>query len=167
LRSCREALRILTNSYGHPWTTDGFGTSWSKTGAGSPRRVAFYSRCTSAIGRNLADVVAATNVRFAPTLDLPPSALLTHLGHSASHRADQAVRCRCRATSRAVEIGVVSLQRGIPHPRPQVFPPTVRLYSSNANRLLRGLGGATPGGWHARHRYSWRHDHGWHRQGRI
>jgi hypothetical protein len=22
-------------------------------------------------------------------------------------------------------------------------------------------------GWHARHRYSWRHDHGWHRQGRI
>src|ERR1700676_3123944 len=45
-----------------------------------------------------------------PTPDLPPSALLTHRGYSASHRADPSVRCRSSLTSRVVEIGVGSLQ---------------------------------------------------------
>src|ERR1700730_6953578 len=55
------------------------------------------------------------------------------------------------------------------HPRAQVSRPTVRRYSSNEKQVSarprrrdpkREVG-------NARHRYSWRHDHGWHRQGRI
>src|SRR6202035_1098753 len=59
----------------------------------------------------------------------------------------------------------VAAREGYWIPRTQFSPDWQAIYVE-PNRFLRGLGGAThAGGWHARHRYSWRHDHGWHRQG--
>jgi hypothetical protein len=72
------------------------------------------------------------------------------------------------ATSRVVEIGVVSLQgkdtasTSLPPDCQAIF---VERKKNKVSARPRRRDHA--GGWHARHRYSWRHDHGWHRQGRL
>jgi hypothetical protein len=67
------------------------------------------------------DVLA--NVHLAPTPDVPITTRMIHLGHSASHRGDQSVRCRSHPTSRVVEIGVVSLQGRVTASTSPGFPP--------------------------------------------
>src|SRR5437667_11954780 len=91
------------------------------------------------------DARGSLDGRFAPTPHVPATTRMDHPGHSASHRVDQSVRCIIRPTSRVVAIGIVSLQ-GRDASRALVSRPTVRRYSSNANKFLRGLAGATPCG---------------------